>query len=119
MLSSFASVRKVRHLAEESCAAIVMFPPPGFTGPACRSMNSADAKSNPCCSSGKKLLGQGVEWGTGGFHCRKWADSAGPMGKPPWVAFKHRCTIAHSWNTRVQEVTSSCELTLGKKFTRH
>ena len=44
-------------------------------------MNSAYGKSYPCCSSGKKLLGQGVEWGTGGFHCRCLADSAEAHGK--------------------------------------
>ena len=36
-----------------------------------------------------------------------------------WDSFKHRFTIAPSWNTHVQEVIFSCDLIQGKKYTVH
>ncbi len=51
MSSSLASVRKVLHLAEESCAAIVIVGTVGHTPSVSGSMNSTVAKSNPCAST--------------------------------------------------------------------
>ena len=56
MSSSFASVRKVRHLAEESCAAIVTIYTAGRVPSVSRSMNSAATKSNPCASTAQTRL---------------------------------------------------------------
>jgi len=91
MSSSLASVRKVRHLAEESWAVIVMyFSPPGFVAPLWGPMNSAEGNSYPYCSIGENQLGQACEWGTGRFHCRVSLNHAEPIGNRRCVAFKRR-----------------------------
>ena len=64
MSDSLASVRKVRHLAEESCAAIVIVGTVGRMPSVSRSMNSTETKSNPCASTEQRRLLPVVEWST-------------------------------------------------------
>ena len=82
MSSSFASVRNVRHLAEESCAAIVTIYTAGRVPSVSRSMNSAATKSNPYTSTVANRWLPVPEWATERFHCSIRLETPGPEETP-------------------------------------